>query len=269
MNTTTPTQRSARIWAIVATVAFHGVLLWLLLWLCLSYTPGQESERRWPPVDEDEILFGGEYVMVGDDPFNPSLNGEGMPEESVVEETIVEGDDPVDAGVANAAPAPTLASNQPSSVKVNPTPVQKEGPTREEIEAAERERRERETAERVSQRVKFGSTTPSNSGSPKSGSQNGNASSGALSGTPGTDLSGRTLASWAKPTGRSTGTIVIQVTVNRKGTVTQARYISGTGSIAADRAARTSCEQAALKSSFSVAENAPVAQVGRITYRFE
>lgn len=86
---------------------------------------------------------------------------------------------------------------------------------------------------------------------------------------PGFDLHGRTLASWSKPSGTATGKIVVQVHVDRRGRVTKAEYVSGSGAIAGNMAARRSCEQAAMKSAFSVAENAPVDQVGHITYRFE
>ena len=88
-------------------------------------------------------------------------------------------------------------------------------------------------------------------------------------GTPGTNLKGRTLSSWEKPAGTQTGTITITVRVNRQGHVIAASYATGTGPVASQPAARRSCEQAAMRSRFSVDLDAAVEQTGTITYRFE
>lgn len=270
MNAEDRTPASARVWAMVGTVAFHLLLLLAMVAALLVYDPAKEAERQWPPVDDDEILYGGEYVMIGDDaeiaPEQPD-NSPASPEEVA---DAVEGMDLTDGGEATATPPEPAATEEPSPVKVKkkPQPATKPGPTKEELERAERQRAEREAAERVSRRVNFKGSGGDASGA-KPGAKNGNSTTGALSGAPGTDLHGRSLESWSKPSGRATGTIRVQVTVNRKGVVTKARYISGTGPVAGDNAARRSCEQAALRSTFSVADNGPAVQTGTITYRFE
>lgn len=258
----------SKLWALAATLLFHAALVAALVMAFLEYRPGQELERTWPPVDDDEILYGGEYVMLGDNPLATSSDDQGEVSPAA-DESAVEASDLDNAGAAQPAPAPLASANTPSPVKVKPQPPVKAGPSKEEIERENKARQEKETAEKISNRVNFGSTGTDNSSNAKAGSKNGNTSTGALSGAPGTDLKGRSLASWSKPSGSATGTIVVQVHVNRKGRVTRAVYISGTGAVAGNAAARQSCEQAALKSTFSVADDGPAEQVGRITYRFE
>lgn len=257
------TNRRGRLWGIVATVAFHALLLIILLTIGLTYTPGQDEERVWPPVDEDEILYAGEYVKLGDTP-DPDMTDDNTPADLAPEPDT----EPSPDNSAPGDPAePPVSASEPSPVKVKPSVKPDPGPTAEERARAEQAERERESARRVSERVKFGQKPTPGGGKP--GAPQGNSPSGALSGAPGTDLHGRSLASWHKPSGRNVGTIVVQVTVNRKGAVTRARYVSGTGPVAADAAARRSCEQAAMRSTFSVADSGPESQVGTITYRFE
>lgn len=255
-----------RLIAALSTVVFHIAVVLLLLVIYLRFSPVELEERTWPPVDESELLFGGEYVMLGDNLSDPDMSEASGEEDASVSEPGAPGLQNDGAGIPDEAAV--VSSDRESPVKVKPAPEVPSGPTREEQLAEEQRRREQEASERISSRVKFGKGASDGSNG-KAGSTAGNASQGALSGAPGTDLRGRTLASWSKPAASATGTIVVQVHVNRKGRVTRASYLSGTGAVAGNAAARRSCEQAALRSSFSVADNAPVDQVGRITYRFE
>ena len=54
--------------ALICTLVFHVMLVVLLLSLYLRYNGVEDNERTWPPVDSAEVLFGGEYVMIGDRP---------------------------------------------------------------------------------------------------------------------------------------------------------------------------------------------------------
>ena len=258
--------RTPRIIAAIATaVIFIGVLL-IVLSLYLTYT-GDEP-RVWPPEDTSELLLEGEYVMAGDIP-EPAHN-EDSPAPDAASDATPPAEDLVDDGPAGETPTPVISSKQDSPMKVREEPKpEKPGPTKEELEAREKERQQKEAAERISNRVNFGGAKAGKSTDGKSGSPNVNASSGALSGMPGTNLKGRTLASWSKPAGNATGTIVVSVRVNRQGRVVSATYSSGTGAIASVSSARRSCEQAALKSRFSVDNDAPAEQTGTSTYRFE
>lgn len=261
--------RRTRLIALLATVLFHGAVVAVLIAVTLTYSAPDDAERVWPPVDEDEILYGGEYVMLGQ-VTSSSTSDNTTSQAAEAPEASVEASDRVDQGPALAEPEHPLVSEQPSPVKVKKpeTEPKPSGPTREELEAQAKAKKQEETARRINSRVKFGTGTSTGSDG-KAGSPNGNADKGALSGMPGTDLKGRTLASWSKPSGSATGTIVVRVHVNRKGRITRAEYVSGSGPISANMAARRSCEAAALQSAFSVSDDAPADQVGRITYHFK
>lgn len=259
--------RRTKLIAALFTLLFHGALLALLFVIYLRYSPSQIAERTWPPVDEDEILYGGEYVMIGEEPtVTETLDNDGTPAPA---EASQESNQLRNSGEPQPVAPAVVTSERQSDVKIRKPDPQPAGPSREELARQEQQRREREAAERIAGRVNFGAGTSDADNGKRPGSPNGNSTSGALSGAPGTDLHGRSLASWSKPSGNATGTIVILVHVNRKGKVTSAAYASGTGAIAANAAARRSCEQAALRSAFSVSDTAPADQVGRITYRFE
>lgn len=260
----TQSERKRRGVAVLVSVLFHAGLLILLLALYLRAEPLQP--RVWPPEDTSELLLDGEYVRIGDIAAAQDAGA------SASSEQQQESTDPVDAGTpAPDSPAPVTAE-QESPMKQKPEPVpEKTGPTREEREAADRARREAEAKKKINDRMKFGSGSQSSQSgtAPNSGSVNGNSSQGASSGKPGHSLAGRSLADWSKPVGHATGTITVSVRVNRQGQVVSAAYRSGTGDVASDRNARSSCEQAALASRFSVNEEAPAEQTGTITYRFE
>ncbi len=256
-----------RIIAAASTVVISVAVLLLLLSLYLRYT-GDEP-RKWPPEDTSELLLDGEYVKLGDipQPKHEDVNKSAPSSQKATPPT----DDLVDAGEAAPEPAPIVANTkQESPMKVQEKPVpEKTGPTQEELAEREKARQQKEAADKIAKRVNFNGTGKGKSESGKSGSANGNSNTGALKGTPGTNLKGRTLASWSKPSGAETGTITIQVRVNRQGYVVKASYMSGTGPIASSASARSSCEQAAMQSRFSVDLDAVAEQVGSITYRFE
>ncbi len=255
--------------AIIATLVFHVVFLLILLYSFLYYSyPPKEGE---PPIPKKEdIMFGGEYVMLGN-VQTPSNMGMTESEPYVQEKsktTQVEGDEMEDAGPKADASKPLISSKNESPMKVNDKPVKKSGPSKEEIAEQEKIKRQKEQADRISQRVSFGKT--SGKGGGQQGSPNGNSSSGAVSGAPGVSgLVGYTLASWGRPNSPDAGIVRIRVRVNSRGKVISARYAGGSGSAAASSTVRQSCVRASLNSQFSVPENATTEAVGTITWRFE
>ncbi|MDE5838314.1 MAG: hypothetical protein K2H39_04610, partial [Paramuribaculum sp.] len=180
-------------------------------------------------------------------------------------------EDMEDAGTPAPEPAPVIASKVESPMKVKEQPKpEKTGPTKEELARLEKEKKQKESAEKISKRVNFGGTSPgSNEAQGQSGSPNGNAATGALYGQPGANLKGRTLSSWSHPKSTAIGSIKINIRVNRKGEVISAEYKNGVGPVAAMQEARESCIRAARKSKFSVDEDAPAEQTGSIIYTFE
>lgn len=256
-----------RLIALLATVAFHVLVAVLLLTLYLRY-PGEAVEMRtWPPVDSSEVLFGGEYVMIGDRPEIAQNTGTPAPAEAEAQEVPApEAESLVNSGEP-AEPAPVISSERPSPAKVEKKPApEKTGPTKAELEAAAKAKREEEARKAIAGKVKFGQK---GTGSGNAGSPDGNATVGAVSGSPGFNLKGRSLADWHRPASAPLGTITVRVTVNRQGKVTSASYLSGTGAAAASQSARQSCVNAARMSQFSVDNDAPASQTGTITYNFK
>lgn len=256
--------------ALLATVLFHAAVAVVLLTLCLRYSGSESNERVWPPVDSSEVLFGGEYVMVGDRQEMAASTNEPAPAEAEAQEAPApEAEALVNSGEP-AQPAPVVSSERPSPAKVEKKPApEKTGPTKAEIEAAERAKREQEARQAIASKVQFGQKSTGGNGSGKAGSADGNATVGAVSGSPGFNLKGRSLADWHTPPAGPLGTITVRVTVNRQGKVTSASYSSGTGAAAASQSTRQSCINAAKMSQFSVDNDTPVSQTGTITYNFK
>lgn len=263
--------RKSKLWGVAATVVFHVLLVLLLLTVCLTYPPVSEPEREWPPVDSAEMLFGGEYVMIGDSPLDLDAADDSPAPAADDSPAQPSPETPAPENSGNPAdPAPVLTSDRQSPAKSDKAPLpEKTGPTKAEKDAAEKARREAEQRQAINDRLKrtdFSGTGGAGSG--KAGQPDGNSNTGATSGTPGYSLNGRTLSHYEQPPRGPLGTVTVSVTVNRKGQVTSARYKSGTGSAAANAATRDHCVRAAMRSQFSVDDNAPATQHGTITYNF-
>ncbi|MCC8071672.1 MAG: hypothetical protein LIO90_07720 [Bacteroidales bacterium] len=261
-----PSEKRRRLIAALATLLIVVAALVVMSLLYLRYTA--DEPRKWPPEDTSELLLAGEWVMRGDVAEPEMTDGEAP---SAASEETPESHDLDDSGPAHSNPAPLVTATEESPAKERKkVTTEPTGPTKEELEAQERERQQRETAAKIAKRTAFGgSSSSSASSSGTTGSPSGNAATGAQRGTPGFNLRGRTLDAWDKPSGNATGTITVNVRVDRQGHVVKATYASGTGAIAGNAAARRSCEQAALKSRFSVDLDAPAEQVGTITYHFQ
>lgn len=220
------TSRDRRTAAIVT--AAITLLVILLLCLCGMHFPPDGWEFRHPPEDESELLFAGEYVMVGDVPAPSAPKQEAT------------------------APQPS----EPSAVE-EPAPVTDEGPSAEEIER-------QKISESISRRVAFGKPS---SASGKTGSPDGNSTTGAASGRPGFNLKGRELLNSATPSRRNvTGSVVVEIYVNRSGKVTSARAIGGEPPASGNSDVRHACEQASRQLLFSSNNEAPVSQRGTVTW---
>ncbi|MEG0010869.1 MAG: hypothetical protein RR706_01730 [Muribaculaceae bacterium] len=249
--------------ALIATLLFHAIVVAVLVFSFLYYS--------WPPKDmpipkQSEILFGGEYVMLGNiqQPASQEMDN-AIPEETKAE-TESEGEDMKNTGEAGES-AELISTNEESPMKVKKEEKKKKpGPSKKEIKEQERIKREKEKSDKINKRVAFKS---SGKGDSKEGSPNGNADVGARSGAPGFSLKGRTLENWGRPSSNVDGKVVIEVRVDSRGRVISARYRSGTGSAAASTSVRRSCEKASKNSRFSVSTETTTDQVGTITWRFE
>lgn len=251
--------------ALLLTLLIYVAVVVLCLLTGLRFPPGGEPLPQ-PQPEETEILYGGEYVMLGDDPTLDVNADDQMatPEEEAADAS--EADDIADAGTPAAEPAKVVTSKQESPMKVKEKPKpEKTGPTKEELAAQEKARREKEAAEQIKRKVSFSGT---GTGTGKAGSPDGNSTQGAASGAPGHDLAGRTIEAFDRPSGTMAGTIRVRVRVNSKGQVVSATYDGGSGSAAGNVAQRQSCVEASRRSRFSVRTDSQGDQSGVITWRF-
>lgn len=252
-----------RVIAICVTLLLHILVAVILVFSFLYYSWPPKDQ---PPPKESEILFGGEYVMLGNIQVPSIDNNMDNASSDISKETANnDGGDAVNSGEAGEG-AQLVSTEQESPMKVKKERPKKTGPTKEEKAEQERIKKEKEASDKINKRVSFNSNGK-NGG--KEGSPNGNADFGARSGAPGHSLKGRTLEDWGRPSSNVDGKVVIEVRVDPRGRVISARYKSGTGSAAGSMSVRRSCEQASLKSRFSVSTETTVEQVGTITWRFE
>lgn len=270
-NDTLTTGRSTRAWAVAGTLLFHGLLLLCLFFCFLTYPPA--GMREIPPAQEKEIVFdeveelyaSGEFVRTGDT-FDETVNDVPAPSDAEQPEPSQDAPDLRDAG-SKADPSKMVASERPSPMKADKKP---KGPTKEQIEAekarqeAQRREQARKTAEQATRKA-FGGK-----GKGQSGQADGNSSTGAVSGTPGNGVRGRTLEHWDKVSSTKIGEIAIRVKVDSKGKVVSASYdpSRSNGAVAADTKMRERCRRKSLECRFSVKEGAPTAS-GTIVWHFK
>ena len=287
--------RKNNLWALLLTLLITGGTLALLLHFKLRY----EQDPNLPDLTQlaqDSILFGGEYVMLGNTMDNVqndlmdqnSADPSASPDEG--DDPDIDADDLEDAGeVAHKTPPlVTQKTESPHKVKEQPkeTEPKKSGPAKEndkKVEKPKAQDRKAEAQETKSKNTEQKSSTSNatrnrvknafgnggGNGGGQQGTASGNSNQGVLAGKPGIGgLVGYTLDYWAKPVPNSkwSGRVTVRVTVNPRGQVIKANAISATGDLASHPEVRRACEQAALKSSFSVPKNTMTEGIGTVTY---
>ena len=233
----------------------------------LTYIPG--AQQTWPPADSSELLFEGEYVMTGDI-AQPEATATEPAQAAAIEEPATEGTDLTNEGEPAPVPTPVVTSERESPMKVTPPKeAPKTGPSKAEIAAQKaKEKAERETQQKIAGQMKFGSNSSAGTGKGKSGSPEGNSTTGALSGAPGYSLTGRSLEHWTLPVQPApNGSVTVRVVVNQQGKVIEATVSRSVGA-AANEAVRQACIAAAKRSQFSVKLDAAPRQSGTIPYKF-
>ena len=289
-------RRKHSLWALLLTLLLTVGTLALLLRFTLRYEqlPDRPDLTQ---LAQDSILFGGDYVMLGNTLDN--LQNDLMEEESAEpsaspeqgDEPDIDADDLEDAGEANQKTPPLVTQKNESPHKVKEQPKEaepkKSGPVKENEKKVEKpkakdkkaeaqETKSKNTSEQktptssaADNRVKNAFASGKGQGGGQQGAASGNSSQGVLAGKPGvTGLAGYTLEYWAKPVPNSkwSGRVMVRVTVDPRGRVTSAKATGATGDLASHPEVRRACEQAALKSQFSVPKNTMTEGIGTVTY---
>ena len=289
-------RRKDSLWALLLTLLITVGTLALLLSFTLRYeqVPDRPDLTQ---LAQDSILFGGEFVMLGNTFDN--VQNDMMDEESAEpsaspdegDDPDIEADDMEDAGEVNhkTPPLVTQKTESPHKVKEQPKEAEpkKSGPTKPNdkvVEKPKAQNKNSEAQQTKSKNTKAENTTASNAtnnrvknafgngngnGGGQQGSAGGNSNQGVLAGKPGiSGLVGYTLDYWAKPEPNSkwSGRVTVRVTVDPRGKVTSAKATGATGDLASHPEVRRACEQAALKSQFSVPKNTMTEGIGTVTY---
>ena len=260
-----------RVYGIVGTVIFHGLIL---LWLIFTYMTFNR------PQELGGILVNFGYVDEGSGLFEPNINPSG--------DVLVE--EPTTAAVEIPKPQPekqVLAQDIEQSVSVADAKKKEEERKRkqdEERRKAENERKRREeqaNADAInrmaagafstnSQQSSQGSST---SGNNNQGSPFGNSNTGSNQGIGGTgggtsfSLEGRMAEGLPRPATSISeeGRIVVNITVNSAGNVIFAEI--GAGTNIGNTTMRRASIEAAKKSKFNAIQKSNN-QMGSITYRY-
>jgi outer membrane biosynthesis protein TonB len=289
-------RRKNSLWALLLTLLITVGTLALLLRFTLRY----EQVPNMPDMTQlaqDSILFGGEFVMLGNTMENLQsdlMDAQASDQSASSEEgdePDIEADDMEDAGEVNQKTPPLVTQKTESPHKVKEPPKESEpkksGPTKQNDKVVEKPKAKnnnaeaKETKSKTSTEQKQSTSNATDSkvknafgkgngnGGGQQGSPSGNSSQGILAGKPSIGgLVGYTLEHWAKPVPNSkwSGTVTVRVTVNPRGQVTKATATGATGALASHPEVRRACEQAALKSSFSVPKNTMTEGIGTVTY---
>ena len=228
-------ERKYQITGIAIALALHigaGIAMYY------SYLSSLAAEEQPLPSAKSEITFGGEYVQLGDLPL-PDLD------DGIASEALATGDG--EALVSSNADSPLAAPSQDGG------------------DAARRQAELRKEKANIDNRTSS-AFNRGGDGQGQSGSPDGNASFGALQGTPGHNLGENYHLQVQRPTCPKSGTLRISIVVRRDGTVKEARYVSGTGEAAADASIRKQFEDFTKKLRFTVSGNAPAEKRGTITW---
>ena len=187
-----------RLVALFATLIISAGILLIILNSYLHYQYPPEDMKDLAALEQDSIMFGGEYVMLGTSPEAVGEESDTEEPEQVEEvqpKPDVAGEDLNDAGEPAKQAKPVVTAKAESPMKVKEKPKEKEkpkktGPATDEKPAEKQEQVKRGTDAATENKVKNAFGKASGSGSGKQGSPNGNSDSGALSGKPGTGVLG-------------------------------------------------------------------------------
>ncbi len=239
------TDRKRMLVSIGSTVAFHGLVLAMLLLMGLRYPD--------PPPAELGVEMAEESLSdIGLDTEHAAEGGEDVSNQSTVSD---ESDETVTQDVEDV----------PLASRKNERPVNKNKTKQNNVKQKEQTQNIDPNALFPKGKVKKGSGSDQGIGN---GSGQGAGGDGKGSGVS-FNLGGRGSKDLAKPASSTSkkGTIVVDIYVNQEGTVVRAK-VKAKGTMIIDANMYRQCEEAAKKSKFAADPDAPEVQKGTITYKF-
>lgn len=240
------TERKARLISIAATILIVAVIVLVLFFYGLTWDKTTHAEAGNPVLEQEELYLDPELMHLGEEDAVkndlPSAAPLGEPEESnePKEELVVKGDNPKPAVVEEKK----ISTPKESRVKTQEPP------------ATDKE----ESRISSSMKGKFASNGK------KEGKAESNGSGGAGVGTKGS-LKGRVFEGCPAPSLKVSKevTIVVSVTVNAEGKVTEASFSRDSGPGQGNMTLRKACVNASRKARFSAKKGAVPAR-GTITW---
>lgn len=239
------TDRKRMLVSIGSTVAFHGLVLAMLLLMGLRYPD--------PPPAELGVEMAEESLSdIGLDTEHAAEGGEDVSNQSIVSD---ESDETITQDVEDV----------PLASRKNERLVNKNKTKQNNVKQEEQTQNIDPNALFQKGKVKKGSGSNQGIGN---GSGQGAGGDGKGSGVS-FNLGGRGSKDLAKPSSSTSdiGTIVVEIFVNQEGTVVRAKG-GVRGTTIFDNNMWRKCEQAARKSKFAADPDAPEEQRGTITYKF-
>lgn len=239
------TDRKRMLVSIGSTVAFHGLVLAMLLLMGLRYPD--------PPPAELGVEMAEESLSdIGLDTEHAAEGGEDVSNQSTVSD---ESDETVTQDVEDV----------PLVSRENKRPVNKNKPKKNNGKQNEQTQNIDHNApwQKVKEKKGSGSNQGIGNGDGKGAGGDGKGSGVSV------NLGGRGSKALAKPASSTPegGTIVVEICVNQEGVVVRAE-VKAKGTTILDINTREQCKQAAKKSKFAADPDAPEIQCGTITYKF-
>lgn len=261
----------------IATVTTGIAVLLILLLLSAVHLSVTVADREWPPRRDGSIALAEpdeQYFDVVTEPLatgrhDPSPAELPEPQTNQSEAAPASGHHTADAGPAADAPA-VATSRRPSPVKAKPETPRPAGPTKEELAREEARRRASSATADAFRRAAGNNNTTSQGAKPgNSGSPAGTSSSVNGSGT-GTVGGGWVIPRYARVPSTLTGSIKMQLRIDRTGAVTSVTFTGGQPPAATDHRLRTAVEAEVRAHRFTRtdAATAPESATAYITYTF-
>ena len=270
----TAEEKKYRILGIILAAVTYAVIIVAMILTRISASSEQNSQIK-ASENKTQIAFDGEeYVEFGDIP-EPNLDDGEPAANDADNEPASDGSDQTNEG--NPGDGEALVSSRHDSPMETPK-KKKTGPTAAELKKQKEEqariKKEKEQQEKEKNKINnrasnaFNRTGGNRAG--HSGSPNGNASTGAVSGVPGHNLGTNYRLNAAHFSCAKSGELQFSITVRKAGAVTSVTYVRGTGEAAGDKNVRRQFEQRTRNLRFTVTgDNAPNEKRGVITWKIK